>query len=193
MMAVYHAIEPYLAALGLTALSASVILGGVYAALKSFGDKWVTSKFSERLEAFKHQQQREIERLKFQINASMDRATKLHQREFETLPEAWSKLLNAYNTVRAFTSPFQSHPAVGRMNDSELDEFLATTEFSDAEKSEVKTELADRDRTYQKLLFQYRLGAAFKACRESNDFLQKGAIFLPVSIKQRFDGLSDMV
>jgi len=32
------------------------------------------------------------------------------------------------------------------MNDSKLDDILATTEFSDAEKSEVETELADHDR-----------------------------------------------
>jgi len=40
--------------------------------------------------AYKHEQQKELEHLKFSINAQMDRATKLHQREFEALPEAWS-------------------------------------------------------------------------------------------------------
>jgi hypothetical protein len=65
MLEIYRAIESYLAALGLTALSASVIFGALYAALKWFGEQWITSKFSERLESFKHAQQREIEQLKF--------------------------------------------------------------------------------------------------------------------------------
>jgi hypothetical protein len=92
MLNLYRAIEPYLAALGLTALSAGVIFAALFGAMRWFGESWINSKFSERLEAFKHAQQREIEHLKFQINASMDRAVKLHQREFETVPEAWSSL-----------------------------------------------------------------------------------------------------
>jgi cell division protein FtsB len=89
VLELYHAIEPYLAAFGFTALSAAIVFGALFGALKWFGENWINSKFSERLEAFKYAQQRELEQLKFQINASMDRAVKLHQREFETLPEAW--------------------------------------------------------------------------------------------------------
>jgi hypothetical protein len=105
----YQAIEPYLAALGLSALG----LGGIFlvaiAAVKWFGERWVTSKFNERLEAFKHAQQREIEQLKLQINASMDRAVKLHQREFETLPEAWATLVTA-TPLRALRLRFSPMP-----------------------------------------------------------------------------------
>ena len=52
--------------------------------------QWLDSKFAERLEAYKHQQQRELEQLRFQINALFDRVTKLHQREFQVLPDAYA-------------------------------------------------------------------------------------------------------
>ena len=47
MLEIYRIIQPYLAALGLTALTTGIILGALYGALKWFGEKWVTSKFTE--------------------------------------------------------------------------------------------------------------------------------------------------
>ena len=134
----YGAIEPYLAAVGLSVVGFGSVFLACFAVLKWFGERWVTAKFSERLEAFKHAQQREIEQLKFQINASMDRAVKLHQREFETLPQAWSTLVIAYNSVKSFTSPLQSYADVRRMNDTELDEFLNDTNLANSQKDDIK-------------------------------------------------------
>lgn len=59
----------------------------------------MNTKFEQRLAAYKHEQQKELEQLKFAINAQMDRATKLHQKEFEVLPEASGKLMNAYGVI----------------------------------------------------------------------------------------------
>src|SRR5258705_490900 len=49
MLNLYRAIEPYLAALGLTALSAGVIFAALFGAMRWFGESWINSKFSERL------------------------------------------------------------------------------------------------------------------------------------------------
>jgi hypothetical protein len=56
-------------------------------------DKWIETRFSERLEAFKHQQNQEIEHLHFRINTMMDWNVKLHQREFDILPVAQRSIL----------------------------------------------------------------------------------------------------
>jgi hypothetical protein len=64
---------------------AAVVVG----LLKLFGEKWLNTKFEERLATFKHEHQKEIEQLRLRINTLMDRTTKLHQREFDVLPEAW--------------------------------------------------------------------------------------------------------
>jgi len=58
MLDLYRAIEPYRPALGFTALSAGVIFAALFGAMRWFGESWIASKFSERLEAFKHAQQR---------------------------------------------------------------------------------------------------------------------------------------
>jgi hypothetical protein len=185
MLELYRAIEPYLAALGLTALSAGVIGAALFGAIKWFGESWITSKFSERLETFKHAQQREIEHLKFQINASMDRAVKLHQREFETVPQAWSTLVEAFNAVKSFTSPFQSYADLHRVSDADLDEFLDDTELSNAQKNEIRTS-SDRNETYQSILFWHRLNKVQNVFREHHLFLLKNSIFMTAAMKIQF-------
>ena len=73
--------------------SAPLLLSGGFGAtaawwlFQAFGDKWLAARFDKRLEALRHAQQKELEELRFRINALLDRATKLHQREFEVLPE----------------------------------------------------------------------------------------------------------
>ena|SRR5215207_8611448 len=72
-----------------------------FALFKFRGERWVNAKFEERLAAYRPEQQKEIENFKFNINKLMDRATKLHQREFEVLPEIWSKLNDAFGATQA--------------------------------------------------------------------------------------------
>jgi hypothetical protein len=57
-----------------------------YWLFKLFSEKWLTAKFDERLAAYRHQQQKELEELRFKIRSLMDRTTKLYQREFFARP-----------------------------------------------------------------------------------------------------------
>src|SRR5258706_7575844 len=81
-----------LATIGAVVIGAGAVGAFAWWLFRLFSEKWLNSKFEERLAAYKHEQQKELEHLKFEINAQMDRATKLHQREFEALPEAWARL-----------------------------------------------------------------------------------------------------
>jgi hypothetical protein len=91
-----------------------VVAGGGAAALilgpfRYLADKWLTSKFNQRLEQFKHAQQVEMENLRFKIDSLFDRTTKLHQREFEVVPAAWALLVECKNQVSGVN---YSHAAV---------------------------------------------------------------------------------
>jgi len=72
--------------IGYSILGGLGVSAGVYWLFKTVVDKWLTAKFSERLENFKHEQTKELENLRFEINALMDRTIKLHQNEFKILP-----------------------------------------------------------------------------------------------------------
>ena len=71
-----------------------VVSGGGAAALilwacKNFGVKWLDAQFAKRLEAFKHEQAKEIEGMRRQVQWEFSRISKIHEREFEILPKAW--------------------------------------------------------------------------------------------------------
>jgi hypothetical protein len=78
-----------LAAIGALIVGSGTIGAIAFGLFKVLGEKWLNAKFEERLAEYKHAQQKEIEQLRFRINSLMDRTTKLHQHEFEVLPEAW--------------------------------------------------------------------------------------------------------
>jgi len=91
-----------------------------YLLFRTLATKWIESRFSERLEAFKHQQNQEIEHLRFRINTMMDWNVKLHQREFDVLPETWSLLTEAFNTIEPIALGFQQYPDLDKMSSSAL-------------------------------------------------------------------------
>jgi hypothetical protein len=94
------AIQPVLALLGSFAAAGLVLVGIAYGIFRTCGERWLENKFQERLAAYKHALQTELEQLKYQINTLMDRTVKLHQKEFEVLPEAWGRLTDAFNMAR---------------------------------------------------------------------------------------------
>ena len=159
--------------------------------MKLFGEHWVTAKFSERLEAFKHGQQREIETLKFSFSASIDRATKLHQREFETLPEAWATLVTAFNSVAAFTAAFQSYADISRMNKDDLEEFFADSDLSKSQQREIELS-DDRNSAYQEVVFRIKYTKTADNLREHHLLLVKRAIFMSADLEKQFLEIGDL-
>ena len=63
----YAFLEPYFAFLGITSGVILTIGLASWGAVKLVGERWISSRFNEKLEAFKHVQQQELEHLKFQI------------------------------------------------------------------------------------------------------------------------------
>jgi hypothetical protein len=73
LTALENIIGPVLAALGAIIVAGGGLAFIAYAIFKYLGQKWLDAKFEERLAAYKHAQQKELEQLKFEINALMDR------------------------------------------------------------------------------------------------------------------------
>jgi hypothetical protein len=74
-------LQPWFTVLGGFGVIAALLVTVAYYLFKFLSEKWLNAKFEERLAAYKHEQQKELERLKFEINTLMDRTVKLHQRE----------------------------------------------------------------------------------------------------------------
>lgn len=166
----------------------------VYFAFKFLATKWLDSKFAERLEAYKHQQQKELEQLRFQINALFDRVTKLHQREFQVLPEAWGLLFDAFLEMKAFVSSFQTYPDLDRMNPAQFVEFVEACPLAAWEKDELKSlPSGNKTKYYQEHIFWHQSNTAGKASNDCHAFLRKNGIFIERTLKERFQKIDQLV
>jgi hypothetical protein len=147
--------------------------GGIaYALLQFYGKKWLESQFSKKLENHKGK-----------INALFSRISKIHEKEFEVLPEAWRFLQQALGLVSALASPLKTYPDINRMNPAEFDGFLATTRFNDLDKQALAS-ASDRNQFFQKRFFWYDLQDAREAVNAFHNYTILNKIFMT---KELFD------
>jgi hypothetical protein len=76
----------------------------------------------QETEAYKHEQQHELEHYKYQINPLFNRITKIHEKEIEVLPCAWQKLQEAHGHLARLVQPFRIEREVTQMNEQQLKE-----------------------------------------------------------------------
>jgi hypothetical protein len=178
--------------LGFTVIGAGSAALVVLGLFKWLGERWLNSKFEERLAAYKHAQLKELEELRFKINTLMDRTTKLHQREFDVLPEAWGKLVVAYEHAKGFTALLRSYPDVNRMTNEQLEEFLATIDIPDSEKKLLKSS-DDRISIYQQYAFRHDFHKSMMSWHEYHVYIRKNGIFIHLEMKDKFIEIGDLI
>jgi hypothetical protein len=163
-----------------------------YAIFRVLATKWIETRFSERLEQFKHQQNQEIEHLRFRINTMMDRTVKLHQREFEVLPDTWSLLTDSFFTIEPVAIGFQQYPDLNNMSPERLDEFLDEGPLTPVQKTELKGQ-SDKIKYYSDVKGGHDLNKASDAYNEFRAKFVKNGIFIPDPIKSKFAAIDDML
>ncbi|MES0176855.1 hypothetical protein [Mesorhizobium sp. M0006] len=178
--------------LGSVLLYGGSIAAAAYAIFRFFGEPWLKSKFDKQLEALKSGQEQELERLRFRINTLFDRATKLHQSEFEVLPEMWNRLVMAHNAIGAFTNEFQQYPVLDRMSDVELDEYLHGTALKPSEKDAIR-QSGRKTNEYIKKIFGHRYVDSNTALRDYAVYLATKGIFLKPSMRDKFKELEQIL
>jgi hypothetical protein len=179
----------WIAGLGITA---GVAGGAGYTAFQFFGKKWLDAHFAERLEKFRHEQNQEIERLRYRVNALMDRTAKLHQHEFEVLPEVWSRLGIAFTAATDFTSRLVSYPDLDSMQSAQFSEFIGKSELPDWQKEELR-ECKDRNDRYQEMIFWHRLQKVVDCHAEFHNYFISKGIFIQLDLKEKIRDLSNMM
>jgi hypothetical protein len=168
---------------------AAVIAYGTFTWL---GKKWLEGKFAERLEAFKHQQDLQLEQYRYEINALFSRVTKIHEKEFEVLPTAWSKLQDGLGRVAQFTSPLQTYPDLNHMNEAQVEESLAKSDLTESQKEEIR-HAVDKNQAYIKTIFWYDLNDAKKYVADFHNYLLYNKIFLSRALFESFTKFDKML
>jgi hypothetical protein len=152
------------------------------------GKTWIESKFSQRLEQFKHQQALEIQRLRIEIDSTLSGVLKIQEKEFQTLPEAWSKLDEAFSWLSSVSSPMRTYPDLDRMSGPELDEFLGNTELLETQKDQVRA--AERKvKKYSEIIFWHHLHKVNITHSELHMYVVRNGILFPEHIKKKFESI----
>jgi hypothetical protein len=181
----------------LTLVGYSVVGGGALVAIafqifKHLGVKWLDAQFAERLQNLKHEQAQEIEGLRFKVSALLDRATKLHQREFEVLPEAWAKLNEAFWAASALVAFLKETPDLNGMSDPHREDFIAKSRLHDWQKAEVRN-ANDKTAKYEELNFWHILSDAKNAAVKSSRYLGVQGIFVEPELRKKLDRLNQLI
>jgi hypothetical protein len=169
--------------------------GGAAAAYLVFtflGRKWIDSRFAERLETYKHELNKELEETRYKVNSFFNRVTKIHEKEFEVLPEAWHKMQDALGLISGFTSIFQQYPDVNRMSQSALQEFLAKSRLHEFEKQEL-LQADDKMSYYQDKMFWHELRSLEEAFSDFHNYIVRKRIFLSLDLQEQFTKIDDIM
>lgn len=161
---------------------------------KTYIDKWLTRRFQGQLDNLKHVQAQEIERLRAKIAGMLDRATKLHQHEFEVLPLVWDKLTTMMGSAVAVVSLWQEYAPVGRMTPQELEAVLDQTSFADHEKAELRgLEHGKRDALFARYRDRDRLQTAFNDRADFHNTVIQRGIFIEPPLRKKLIELSVLI
>ncbi len=171
------------------------ILGWIsYQFFKWFGTKWIENKFAQSLEAYKADQARELERLRHKISSVLDRAQRLHDREFEVLPDIWGKLVEAHRAATDYTSPSREYPRVESMPAERLERYINDADFTETQKWDVlRARPEDRQEHFEKVMeWRFYSQTSSKLMDFYVSYL-RGAIFIRADLKDDMKKMYTMV
>lgn len=119
--------------------------GGAFVAFSLFkrlGDAWLQTKFSEKLEDFRHERAKEMERLRAEIDGALQARIKFQEKQFEACLEIWNALKEAQSKLLDSISLIQQYSDIKRLSDEARIEYLSSF---DLQKWQVKEILSASD------------------------------------------------
>jgi hypothetical protein len=122
----------------------------------------------------------------------MDRATKLHQREFDALPEAWGRFMEAYGIIQSVVSRAQSTPDLNSMRANQCEDFLANSKLAEWQRQLVR-DATDKTSAYRNQIEPFKIARAMKASRKFYMNFRSNGNFIREPIKQKFDELDQLM
>jgi hypothetical protein len=137
--------------------------------------------FDKRLASHTHELQEE-----------RDRTSKLQEKEFDALPEAWKRLNDAFDKIRGLA--FRLDPGLDKMTDEQLDEFLSNSQpqLAESEKKELKAAQKKTKYYEARIVFHY-LSDALKAYNGYETYVRTNGIFIESGLRQKFHDISKLM
>lgn len=166
-----------------------------YEAFKHLSAKLLDEKFETRLEKMRHQQEIELARVQAGIDRMIDRATKLHQAEFEVLPKVWELINAAYWGTMAATSRLRSYPDFGGMTTAQRVDLLERLEWPAPERNLLLVDTPDamKQSMFQELYDRHKHQDAMEASRNANTYVLMKGLFIEPALTEKIKAVDDLV
>ncbi len=174
-----------------------VLAGGggalvAYGLFSYLGKKWLENKFLQSLEKFKLQQALQMEQYRFEINSLFNRISKIHEKEFEVLPNAWFKLQESLGKVSKLISPYQEYPDLSNKDEEQTKEILDKIEFEESEKKEILNS-QDKNLKYREIYFWHYFSGVRDVVYEFHNYLLYNKIFLSKDLFDCFSKIDNIL
>lgn len=158
--------------------------GGAIVAFGLFrflGQSWIQNQFSKDLEVAKPE-----------IALVTARRLKLHDREYEVFPEAWSKLNKASESLGRAIASFRSMPDLERMAEDELTDWIGRSDLTAGEKAYLLDE-HKKNRALGRILDARGVSEAHKAFSDFHTYIQENRIFINPDLKVKLDRIDELM
>lgn len=163
-----------------------------WGAFKFLPERWLQHRFDRELEKQRADHARDLQDARHRLDVSLRRTSKLHEKEFEVLADAWEKLNLALGHVARLVAALQSYPDLDRMDDPRVEAFVAGSVLEPIDRQELlSTPRGRRNKYYTDRIFWYRLRDAKQACAEFHRAIQRNSIFLEPTIRNLFRKIDD--
>lgn len=164
---------------------AGTAAGVAFALFRFWGEKWIENKFENQLEKSRHDNARELEKLKTELNSELNRMSKILEKEFEILQVAWKRLYDASLAINIVVALLRRHADLDRMNEEQVKEYLNGTRLNEYQKQRVLT-APNKSEQYEKINFWYEYQDAIDVYNKFSSYIRVNSIFLRPFLKDSF-------
>jgi hypothetical protein len=174
----------------------------VVAVMRWVGDKWIDQRFNIRLATFKADREKELTQLRqkhendlaFLNHRLNSRISKIHEKEFEVLPEAWLKVNMSHGSIHRAAGGLKEVPNVQRCAEQQTLELLSKLELTEFEQQEIRSKTGDeKQRALNQVLELKDINQARENQRLLQNYLIQNQIFMTKELQQIFTEVKDQL
>jgi len=156
------------------------------------GKKWIENKFAARLQEYKAAQDKELEDVRYRIKSLFSRISKIHEREYEVLPIAWTKLHDARDYIGNLVSPLQQYTDFSNLKEAEIRSILIRSKWEEHQIQELMS-ANDKNKHFQEKIFWFRLNDAKSKFVDFRTYIIRNRIYLSQELKEQFNKADDLL
>lgn len=170
-----EALEPFIEQLVVAGLGGAA---AAYAVFRFLGQKWIENMFAKNLEE-----------AKIELSVYAARRMKLHDKEYELLPELWTLLIEAHSSLgKAVMTP---PPAdFSGMEEEKIEKWLKEAKLTENEKTYFK-ECPDKSLALKKVLETRHINDATGHLTNFSTSFRRNSIFLSPEARAKFKQIDE--